>query len=437
MPPTRATPWSGKRGEHRACADPHAKRFLRDAANLPLKSRILLTSRLFPRELDDLAGCQRHDLATLDPEDAVDFFQAHGIRGTRAEFQAACAPYGYHALALRLLIGVILRDKHTPGDIKVVRGYQVLPKLKGKEQHHILQVAYEALDKPKRALLSRIAAFRFPMTYNALAIFNKFGDEQHFDAALDELEERGLLSFDREQRHYDMHPVVRGYAYDSLRGKERGRAHAQLRDYFAAVQVPEKVERIEELTPVIELYHHTIQTGRFDEAWRLLQDRLDAVVSRQFTAIVPAIELFSAVFPKEEGKSPLLTSPDDRLEAIRVLSEFHCISGQPQQACELYSTHAHGNPSGQTGEHRIFRRPAGLWLSEVVGSVVCHADRPGSDRRSAKLAGDQVMGGGAACGTPARDASSRRAGTGHAVTTLPRGHDAQTKIQGHLPAISS
>jgi hypothetical protein len=88
------------RGEHRACADPHAGRFLRDAATLPLQSRILITGRLFPRELDDLAGCGRQDLATIDPEDALAFFHAQGIRGTRAEIEAACAPYDYHALAL-------------------------------------------------------------------------------------------------------------------------------------------------------------------------------------------------------------------------------------------------------------------------------------------------------------------------------------------------
>jgi hypothetical protein len=113
------------RGEHRACTDPHAGRFLRDAATLPLKSRILLTSRLFPHELDDLAGCGRADLKTINPEDAVTFFQSQGIRGTRAEIQAACAPYGYHALALRLLAGLIKNDPTRPGDMRVA-AYEAL-----------------------------------------------------------------------------------------------------------------------------------------------------------------------------------------------------------------------------------------------------------------------------------------------------------------------
>src|SRR5262249_9732148 len=120
-------------GQHRACTDPQAGNFLKWAATMPLKSRILLTSRLFPQELDDLAGCERKDLATLDPEDAVIFFRRQGVKGTRAEIQGACAPYGYHPLALRLLIGFIKKAKRNPGDVRVASRYPVLPELKGKE----------------------------------------------------------------------------------------------------------------------------------------------------------------------------------------------------------------------------------------------------------------------------------------------------------------
>ncbi len=100
-----------------------------------------------------------------------DRFKARGLKGTRTEIHAACAPYRYHALALRLLAGVVQKNKRNPGDIKVARRYPVLPELKGKEKHHILQIVYDELDELKRLLLSRIAAFRSPMTYEALAIF--------------------------------------------------------------------------------------------------------------------------------------------------------------------------------------------------------------------------------------------------------------------------
>src|SRR5439155_19397162 len=73
------------RGDFRSCTNPHAANFLKWAVTLPLRSRVLITSRLFPRELDGLAGCERRELTTLNPEDAVTFFHTQGVNGTRAE----------------------------------------------------------------------------------------------------------------------------------------------------------------------------------------------------------------------------------------------------------------------------------------------------------------------------------------------------------------
>jgi hypothetical protein len=225
-------------GDFRTCTDPHASTFLRSLAAGALQSRVLLTTRLSPRCLDGLPACRREDLTALDPEEAASFFRAQGVRGTRAEIEVACKPYGYLPLALRLLAGVIVKDKRARGDVSAAARYSVGPELKGKEQHHILQVAYDALDKRKRTLLSRIAAFRSAMSYDALSILNPYKSNKEFDAALDELTDRGLLFFDKERGRYDMHPIVRQHAYDRL-GDKKG-VHTRLRDYFAAVPAPEE-----------------------------------------------------------------------------------------------------------------------------------------------------------------------------------------------------
>jgi hypothetical protein len=121
-------------GDSHVCIDPHAAAFLARAAAGPLPSRVLLTSRLFPRELDGTAGCRHEELTGLDPADAVVFFRAVGVKGTRAKIEAACAAYGYLPLALRLLAGMIVGDKGMPGDIRVADRHPVLPKLKDKER---------------------------------------------------------------------------------------------------------------------------------------------------------------------------------------------------------------------------------------------------------------------------------------------------------------
>jgi hypothetical protein len=72
------------------------------------QTKTLLTSRLYPKELDDLEGCLRTDLNQMDKEDAVEFFKRQGVQGTRAEIEEVCRAYGFHPLSLRLLSGMIV-----------------------------------------------------------------------------------------------------------------------------------------------------------------------------------------------------------------------------------------------------------------------------------------------------------------------------------------
>ena len=258
---------------YRTCIDPHAAAFLRAVAALPMRSRVLITSRLFPRELDGMAGCRPWELRRLDPDDAVAFFHAQGVRGTRAEIQAACQPYGYHPLALRLLAGLIARDPARPGDVAAAAEYDVAEDLAPRE-HHILTLAYDALRPELRELLSRLAAFRAPVAYDVVEVLSPFKGKRELGRAMRELEDRGLLFREAGTGRYDLHPVVRGYAYDRL--ADKAGVHGQLRDYFAAVPAPDEdaVQSVEDLAPVIELYHHTVRAGRYDEAFQLLRGRL-------------------------------------------------------------------------------------------------------------------------------------------------------------------
>ena len=340
-------------GDVCACVDPHAGDFLRQIAALPLQGRVLLTSRLLPRELDgDLAGCRHEELTALDSEDAVIFFHAQGVSGTRAEIQDACAPYGYRPLALRLLAGLIMRDRRKPGDIQVANRYPVLDELRGRAQHHILQVAYDALDRHKRELLSRIAAFRSPMSYDALAVldrrqfffFKSHGGGRRFEAILDDLIDRGLLLFDRGQGRYDLHPIIRQYAYDRLANKQR--VHSDLQDYFAAVPslANEEVQTLEDLAPVIELYHHTVGAGKYDEAAELLRDRIGDPLYYRFGAYQTCIDLLRGLFPSGEDSLPGSEQPalprqvDVNLRgyALNMLANSYALYGQPRRTVPLY-----------------------------------------------------------------------------------------------------
>ncbi len=51
---------------------------------------------------------------------------------------------------------------------------------------------------------------------------NPFATDRELDAALSELEDRGLLGWDRRANRYDLHPIVRGVAWNGLDGRRSG-----------------------------------------------------------------------------------------------------------------------------------------------------------------------------------------------------------------------
>jgi tetratricopeptide (TPR) repeat protein len=339
--------------DYRACTDIHAAYFLRWTAALALKSRVLLTSRFLPLDLDDLAGCRREDLTAMDPDDAVTFFHAQGVKGTRAEIQVACEPCGYHPLTLRLLSGMIANDPTQPGDIDAVAGYDLIDDLVARERH-ILAMAYDALRPPLRELLSRLAAFRSPVEYEVAALLSPFEGKRDLGHAFSELSDRGLIFFDQERWCYDLHPIIRAYAYDRLNDKER--IHRQLRDYFAAVPLPEadQVNSLEDLAPIIELYHHTVCAAQYDEAIELFHDHLADPLYYLFGAYRTEIDLLCALFPDDprlvarplaevamrpEIGLPRLKDPSAQAWTLNALASSYTCSGQPYQAIPLLKMH--------------------------------------------------------------------------------------------------
>jgi tetratricopeptide (TPR) repeat protein len=323
-----------KKEDYRACIDPNVGTFLQWLASGNVKTKTLLTSRLCPKEMDGIAGCLHKELKEMNKEDAVDFFHRQGVKGNRDEIENACEPFGYHPLSLRLLSGMIVKDPKYMGDIKAWTRHNPLPALKGKE-HNILELAYDSLDKKKQTLISKLSAFRNPTDYDSIVIFNEFGTETKFDDALIKLVDRGLLLRDVESNKYDLHPIVRRYCYDRLMDKKG--VHSQLRDYFANIPVSEKVESLDDLAPVIELYHHTVKSGRYVEAHTLLQIRLlPHPLYFRFGAYQLTIDLLGALFPDGEDKPPRLNKEADQAWTFNQLANSYSLSGQPKKAVPLF-----------------------------------------------------------------------------------------------------
>jgi tetratricopeptide (TPR) repeat protein len=328
----------------RDCVSPAAEDFLRGLNDPKLRGKILMTTRLRPHVLEthdaDLqSGSCEKELTALTPDDAYTFFtEKEKITATRAEVEAACAPYDYHPLSLNLLAGLIKKDFEYPRDMRAAEKYKIIGDIKNHKEH-ILKAAYETLPAERQQLLSQIACLRGSADYDTIkTIFSP----AHLDQALHDLQDRGLLqvttlsSSNSLLSTFDLHPIVRRYAYDRLTAPDKTAAHTRLADYFAAVPQPQKIEKLYDLTPMIELYHHRIRAGKFDEACDSYYERLEDTVFYQLGAYQVAIELLQALFPDGENNLPHLRKDKDQAWALNALANVYSMSGQPRRAVPLY-----------------------------------------------------------------------------------------------------
>jgi hypothetical protein len=86
-------------------------------------------------------------------------------------------------------------------------------------------------------------------------------DDRALDTTLTELEDRGLVGWDKAANRYDLHPIVRGVVWQLLNAHARRDIYSALSRYFDAASRPpewDKVESLEDLTPGIELFHTLI-----------------------------------------------------------------------------------------------------------------------------------------------------------------------------------
>jgi tetratricopeptide (TPR) repeat protein len=326
----------------RDCSSPLAETFLRGLSGAGTKSKVLMTTRLCPRALESadgklLKGCRDEALSAFSPEDAVTYFHNEGIQATRAEIIEVCAAYGYHPLSLSLLVGLINEDHEKRGDIAAVKNLEIFENVRAR-RHHVLERAYQSLAPERRDLLSKISCFRGSMEY---AVLKKVFPSPDLDKALLDLRKRGLLQYAGETQRYDLHPIVRHYAYDHFTDeKRRKEAHVQLAMHFVdAMPVTNRnVKTLEDLAPVIELYHHMVGAGNLDEAMKLYYGRLQEVIYFQFGAYQLEIELLRALFLDGEDKPPCLKREDAQAWTLNELANVYSLSGQPRRAVPVFQS---------------------------------------------------------------------------------------------------
>ncbi|MFL6209943.1 MAG: DUF4062 domain-containing protein [Pyrinomonadaceae bacterium] len=345
-------------GEHRLrkTADPRAGSFLRKLANVR-SARILVSTRLYPADLQTgtgapLPGCNAIFLSGLADDDALELWRAFDVTGARDLLLPLFNRVGNHPLLVQALASEVARYRPAPGKFEEWRESNPqfdptkFPRLND-AMSHVLAFALRGLDDKAQQVLRTIAAFRMPARYDTLAALligeeKPCADEHELDEVLTELEDRGLVGWDKRANRYDLHPLVRGVVWSGLGDDAQRGVYTSLHAHFEAVSMVgdwRKVNSLEDLTPAIELYNTLIGLGRYDDAFGLFDQRLSQATLYRLSASRQRVELLEMLFPAGQEQLPGLSTQGAQAVTLNALAQGYQFSGQPGRAAALFRRH--------------------------------------------------------------------------------------------------
>ncbi len=333
----------------RKTADPRVGNFLRKLANVRA-SRILVSTRLYPADLQTSGGDERFGsksflLQGLKDNDALSMWRAFRVSGSRETLLPLFHKFDNHPLMIQALAGVVAQDRRFPGDFdrwsKAHPDFNPFKLQLVQVKSHIIEFALNGLDETSQRILYTLAAFRMPVGYATLVdIFvgndKSFQSEEMLIIVLADLEDRGLLGWDRRANRYDLHPIVRGVTWSVLGENTKQNIYETISTHFEAISHIESfelVESIEDLIPLIELYSALIGLGRYEEAFTLYQDRLSNFMLYDLSALHKTRELLEQLFPDGLDRLPRLQSSDSQADVLNELGI--AFMDQPKQAVEF------------------------------------------------------------------------------------------------------
>ncbi len=159
-----------------------------------------------------------------------------------------------------------------------------------------------------------------------------------FDASLKELENRGLLQWDREANRYEMHPVVRGYAAELIEAGDRTETFHKVRDHFESLP-PDDLGSATELAHVahsLEIYRCFVGAGMLDEAATFYRGDLSRTLLFSVGAYPVILELLKPLFRNDLQGMPCLASASAQSYILNVLALAYENTGQAEKALLAY-----------------------------------------------------------------------------------------------------
>ncbi|MDD9878192.1 MAG: hypothetical protein OXR84_12200, partial [Magnetovibrio sp.] len=304
----------------RSCRSHETAAFLRllnAAADMPMRGKVLIVTRHPPAELE-IAETSRLTLGGL-PAAAAEVLAT-------PEIAAAATACENHPLALRLLAGLA----GAGDDISRLKPDQA--------RARTLAAAHEALPAEARGVLAILAASRTPISPKLLAVAH--ADDGDLDAALGRLAKHGFLDRSAADGTVGMHPGLAADVYGRI--GDPAAAHERLCAAYrhASADRPDAIRRLDDMGPLIELFHHTAAAGRPDDAYKLFSGRMANWLQYRFGDHETIAALLESLIPADGVPHPNLSSATEQGRCLTHLAQALRRTGNRQRltAIEVATT---------------------------------------------------------------------------------------------------
>jgi hypothetical protein len=292
-------------------------------------SKTLMTTRLFPATIEELAGINHIKLTGLSKTDTIAFFKTEGITGTDEEMIQAGEVYGFHPLMLKLLSTAIKRS-FTKNIKKALSEAFSKNLIDQREPQKILATSYNLLNADEQKVVATLSVFRTVFTLDAADSLFPDMEAEKLETIMMELCNLGFLLYNEQQRIFDFHPILRSYLYDNLTSKDK--AHQLAIIYFTALPSKEKVITLSDLDPVIEQYYHLVRAEKYNDAFNLYYNRLSNYLFYQLAQYSLCISLSRQLFQRPDGSLPQLSNHGDKSYILNHLGLCYGAIGQLNEA---------------------------------------------------------------------------------------------------------
>ena len=178
------------------------------------------------------------------------------------------------------------------------RIWDIMSDKQKKQAQEKYRVALQQQEEYEQAIKARLGSPEF------------LSAQQELATTVRDLEQRGLLQYDRQSKRYDLHPVVRGVAAGVLRQEEKEQYGQRVVDHFSRqVHNPyEEAETLEDVSNGLNIVRTLLKMGRYEEASTTYSGDLSHALLYNLEADAEALSLLRPFFSRGWGTLPDMLS---------------------------------------------------------------------------------------------------------------------------------